>query len=73
VANAPRTLDIDLLDHDGKTMTGPVSLPHPRISQRSFVLVPLGEVAPDWRHPNTGERVEELLARLPDGEAPRRL
>jgi 2-amino-4-hydroxy-6-hydroxymethyldihydropteridine diphosphokinase len=71
--NAPRTLDIDLLDHDGTIMAGAVTLPHPRIAERSFVLVPLAQVAPDWRHPVTGEGVEELLARLPDREVPRRL
>jgi len=71
--NAPRTLDIDLLDHDGTIMAGVVTLPHPRIAERCFVLVPLAQVAPDWRHPVTGEGVEELLARLPDREVPRRL
>lgn len=71
--NAPRSLDLDLLDHGGAVMTEGVSLPHPRIGQRSFVLVPLAEVAPDWRHPVTGEGVRDLLARLPDHEVPRRL
>jgi 2-amino-4-hydroxy-6-hydroxymethyldihydropteridine diphosphokinase len=71
--NAARSLDLDLLDHDGTVMTGGVTLPHPRIGLRSFVLVPLAEVAPDWRHPVTGEGVEELLARLPDRNVPRRL
>ena len=71
--NAPRTLDIDLLDHDGTIMAGVVTLPHPRIAERSFVLVPLAQVAPDWRHPVTGEGVAGLLARLPDWDVPRRL
>jgi 2-amino-4-hydroxy-6-hydroxymethyldihydropteridine diphosphokinase len=71
--NASRTLDIDLLDYDGTVLAGAVMLPHPRIAQRSFVLVPLAEVAPDWRHPVTGEGVAELLAQLPDREVPRRL
>jgi 2-amino-4-hydroxy-6-hydroxymethyldihydropteridine diphosphokinase len=73
VANAPRSLDIDLLDHDGKVMTGGITLPHPRMRQRSFVLVPLKEIAPDWRHPVTGEAVTELLDRLPDRDVPRRV
>jgi 2-amino-4-hydroxy-6-hydroxymethyldihydropteridine diphosphokinase len=73
VTNAPRTLDIDLLDYHGVMMTGAAELPHPRIRQRSFVLVPLGEVAPDWRHPVTGEGVGVLLAGLPDRDVPRRL
>ncbi|HEX4635473.1 MAG TPA: 2-amino-4-hydroxy-6-hydroxymethyldihydropteridine diphosphokinase [Rhizomicrobium sp.] len=73
VANAPRSLDIDLLDHDGQVMTGGITLPHPRMRQRSFVLVPLKEIAPDWRHPVTGEAVTELLDRLPDRDVPRRV
>jgi 2-amino-4-hydroxy-6-hydroxymethyldihydropteridine diphosphokinase len=73
-SNAPRTLDLDLLDYDSRIMTGPeLVLPHPRIASRSFVLVPLREVAPGWRHPVTGEGVEALLAALPDREVPQRL
>ena len=71
--NAPRSLDLDLLDHEGRVMTQGISLPHPRISERSFVLVPLAEIAPHWRHPVTGEGVRDLLARLPDRNVPRRL
>lgn len=43
---------------------GPV-LPHPRLHERIFVLAPLAEVAPDWRHPLTGASVSEMLAALP--------
>jgi len=71
--NAPRTLDIDLLDYDGKRMTDGVMLPHPRMAERSFVLVPLAQVAPNWRHPVTGEAVRDLLVRLPDREVPQPL
>jgi len=70
--NASRTLDLDLLDHGGRVMTDGVTLPHPRMTERSFVLAPLAEIAPDWRHPVTGEKVGELLARLPDRDVPRR-
>jgi 2-amino-4-hydroxy-6-hydroxymethyldihydropteridine diphosphokinase len=42
-------------------------LPHPRMSERAFVLAPLAEVAPDWRHPVLGLRVSELLDQLPPG------
>ncbi len=73
VPNAPRSLDIDLLDHDGCVMTGALVLPHPRIAERGFVLVPLAEIAPDWRHPVTGQGVGDLLAGLPDAGAVRRL
>lgn len=73
VPNAPRTLDIDLLDHDGRVMANDIALPHPRLAARSFVLVPLAEVAPAWRHPVSGQGVGELLAALPDRDAPKKL
>ena len=63
--NAPRTLDLDLLDYDGRIETGPPILPHPRIEARDFVLMPLRDVAPHWRHPISGKSVEELIAALP--------
>jgi 2-amino-4-hydroxy-6-hydroxymethyldihydropteridine diphosphokinase len=71
--NAPRTLDLDLLDYEGRIMKGPLVLPHPRMAQRSFVLVPLAEIAPDWHHPVSGKGIGELLAALPDREVPKRL
>ena len=73
-ANAPRTLDLDLLDYDGRVITTPqLTLPHPRIAGRSFVLVPLKDVAPNWRDPVTGHGLSELLAALPDRDRPKRL
>lgn len=65
--NAARTLDLDLLDLDGLIRRAPPPvLPHPRLRSRAFVLAPLAEVAPGWRHPVTGESVEALLAALPE-------
>jgi 2-amino-4-hydroxy-6-hydroxymethyldihydropteridine diphosphokinase len=73
-SNAPRTLDLDLLDYDGRVMAEPLlTLPHPRMATRSFVLVPLRDVAPGWRHPVTGQRLADLLAALPDRDGPKKL
>jgi 2-amino-4-hydroxy-6-hydroxymethyldihydropteridine diphosphokinase len=62
--NAPRTLDLDLIDYEGRVEQGAVELPHPRMADRRFVLEPLAEIAPGWRHPVTGQAVEVLLAGL---------
>jgi len=62
--NAPRTLDLDLLDMDGMRREGALVLPHPRMHLRHFVLRPLLEVAPGWRHPVLGDAAA-LLGALP--------
>ena len=68
--NAPRAIDLDLIDYDGLVRASPPPvLPHPRMQARGFVLLPLADVAPDWRHPVTGMTVAALIAALPrDGE-----
>ena len=74
VRDAARTLDLDLLDYDGfRCSTPDLMLPHPRLHERRFVLLPLQEIAPQWRHPRLGLTVAELLGRLPSGQAIRRL
>lgn len=65
IPNAARTLDLDILDYEGRIEVGPPVLPHPRMDTRAFVLLPLTEIAPNWRHPISGRRVTELLAQLP--------
>jgi 2-amino-4-hydroxy-6-hydroxymethyldihydropteridine diphosphokinase len=73
VRDAARTLDLDLLDYDGLQCATPdLVLPHPRLHERRFVLMPLSEIAPMWRHPRLGLTAAELLARLPPGQAIRR-
>ncbi len=66
--NAPRTLDLDLLDYDGRVENGSLQLPHPRIAERAFVLVPLADVAPDWVHPGTELGIDEMLDSIPQAE-----
>lgn len=68
-ANADRTLDLDLLDYEGRRIdTDTLVLPHPRLHQRRFVLVPLSDLAPDWSHPVLGLSAAELLAAFPPGQ-----
>ena len=64
--NAPRPLDLDLIDYNGQVRhAAPPVLPHPRLEGRAFVLRPLAEIAPDWRHPESGRRAKDLAAALP--------
>lgn len=66
--NAPRSLDLDLIDLGGLVRAAPDPvLPHPRAHLRRFVLQPLLDVAPDWRHPVLGLDARALLAALPQG------
>lgn len=67
--NAARTLDLDIIDYDGKVENTPeLTLPHPRMQDRAFVLLPLAQLAPGWRHPILGKTVESLISALPPGQ-----
>ncbi|MFZ5720958.1 MAG: 2-amino-4-hydroxy-6-hydroxymethyldihydropteridine diphosphokinase [Pseudomonadota bacterium] len=63
VRNAPRAVDLDLIAY-GREVCGEaeLELPHPRAHERLFVMGPLAEVAPDWRHPVSGRTARELAA-----------
>jgi 2-amino-4-hydroxy-6-hydroxymethyldihydropteridine diphosphokinase len=68
--NAPRTLDLDLIAVDDLRREAAPILPHPRAHLRRFVLQPLADVWPGWRHPVLGRTVEQLLADLPAADLP---
>lgn len=68
VRNAARVLDMDLLAYGELVQEDEPILPHPRMSGRAFVLFPLVEVAPGWRHPVEGKTVESLIEELPPGQ-----
>ncbi len=70
--NGPRVIDIDILLYDDLVVDSrEVTVPHPRMSERAFVLAPLADLAPDLRHPLLGVTVGELLAAAPGREGVR--
>jgi len=63
----PRTIDIDILFFENEIInTQKLTLPHPRLPERNFVLAPLAEIAPDFIHPVLNKSVKELQASCPD-------
>ncbi len=72
--NDARVLDLDLLAYgDAAREVDAPLVPHPRLSERAFVLLPLREVAPSWRHPVSGRCVGDLIAALPGPQIARPL
>lgn len=66
-ANAPRTLDLDLIAHGRVVSQAAPVLPHPRAAERLFVMGPLAEIAPDWIHPVLGATAASLAAKASVG------
>ena len=74
VAKGPRLIDIDILLYGSETIDAPeLQVPHPRMTQRKFVLAPLAEIAPELRHPLWNGSVKELLETTEDHSQVRRL
>jgi 2-amino-4-hydroxy-6-hydroxymethyldihydropteridine diphosphokinase len=74
--NAARLIDLDLLDYRGQSapqVQGKATLPHPRLTGRAFVLLPLADLAPAWRHPVTGAAIGDLVQALPADQVIQRL
>lgn len=69
VAKGPRTIDIDILLFGHAVLhSRDLEVPHPRMAERRFVLVPLADLVPDLRHPITGRTVREMLEAAPPAE-----
>ncbi|MFY9288705.1 MAG: 2-amino-4-hydroxy-6-hydroxymethyldihydropteridine diphosphokinase [Alphaproteobacteria bacterium] len=65
----PRTLDIDILFYDDQSYVTPeLTLPHARMAEREFVLRPLADIAPNWKHPQTGLTVKDMLKQIPSSD-----
>ena len=62
--NSPRICDIDILDYDNKVMNNGINLPHPRMHQRNFVLIPLFEIRKKWLHPKSKDHIKTLISKL---------
>ena len=73
--NEARSVDLDIIAFGNMILNGPNPpiVPHPRMAQRAFVLLPLADLAPDWRHPASGRRISDLIAGLPRDQITRPL
>lgn len=64
---ASRTLDLDILFYDDRHICeNGLEIPHPRLHERAFVLIPLAELVPDWVHPVFGKTIRQLAGELPE-------
>ena len=67
IKNAPRLCDIDIIDYDQKILNldgGSLTLPHPRMCRRNFVLLPLFEINRSWKHPKNKKNIVNLIKTL---------
>lgn len=72
--NAPRVLDLDIIAYNGQVYEDDsVTVPHPRMDSRAFVLRPLEEISSDWIHPVSEKTVQALIDELPEGQEIERL
>ncbi len=62
--NAPRECDIDIIDYYNQKIKGKIILPHPRMHERNFVLLPLYELNKDWKHPILKQPIKKLILSL---------
>jgi 2-amino-4-hydroxy-6-hydroxymethyldihydropteridine diphosphokinase len=63
----PRAIDIDIVFYGDQIIATPeLTVPHPHVAAREFVLRPLADIASDWKHPQNGLTVKEMLGQLPD-------
>ncbi|MEX2311210.1 MAG: 2-amino-4-hydroxy-6-hydroxymethyldihydropteridine diphosphokinase, partial [Rhodospirillales bacterium] len=72
VANAQRTIDLDVIAYHDQVIDAVnpvnVAIPHPRMHTRTFVLLPLQDIQPTWRHPGSGKTLDQLIDALPDDQ-----
>ena len=62
--NSPRVCDIDILDYGKRNENNGINLPHPRMHQRNFVLIPLFEISKKWIHPKSKDHIKTLILKL---------
>lgn len=70
--NEPRVLDLDLVAYNDEVIERPsLIVPHPRMHQRAFVLLPLQDISTEWIHPITNQNLEEMIAQIPSEQMAR--